>query len=184
MAPIRVLQTPPPLPFATISFSTNGHTTGTTGNNVYSFGSSQLMEVCTAATRIPASAALWLSEKLYRTAWVKNPYFRAIKELAVDSSPSSINLLVILATYFDIYTRSAEIETVTTVDEIRAAGFHAKITTGFGFRILYSPSKFYRLNDHHASHHIFLYFNYVICAYSFINRDPEPIFSFDVFKLP
>lgn len=146
------------LPSAAISLSTNGHTTGTTGNNVYSFGSSQLMEGYTATTMIPASAALRLSEKFYRTSRVENPFFRTIKKLTVNSSSSSTNLLVILATYFDIYTRSAEIKAVTTVDEISAAGFHAKITTSFGFRILYSPSRFYRLNDHRASHHIYFIF--------------------------
>ena len=78
--PFWVLRSPPPLPSATISFSTNGHTTGTTGNNVNSFGSSQPMDVGTAATTIPASAALRLSKKFYRTAGLAYPFFRMIKK--------------------------------------------------------------------------------------------------------
>ena len=80
MAPKRVLRSPPPLPSETISFSTNGHTTGTTGNKFYSFGSSQLMDVGTAATWIPASAVLRLSTKFYRTAGLAHPFFRMIKK--------------------------------------------------------------------------------------------------------
>ena len=135
MAPIRVLQTPPPLPFATISFSTNGHTTGTTGNNVYSFESSQLMEVGTAATTIPASAGLRLSKKFYRTAGLAHSFFRMVKKLAVDSSFSSANLAVTLVTYFDMHTCLATIAAMIAAHTIRAAVFHAMDTTGFGFRI-------------------------------------------------
>ena len=80
MAPKYVLRTPPPLPSATIYSSTNGHTTGPTGINVYSFGSYQLMEVGTAAEMISASAALRLLEKFYRKAMVINPFFRTIKK--------------------------------------------------------------------------------------------------------
>ena len=72
------------------------------------------MKVYTAATIIPGSKALRLSEKFYRTARVENPFFRTIKELVVDSSSSSTNLLVIFDTYFDIYAHSAEIEAVIT----------------------------------------------------------------------
>ena len=157
MAPKRVLRSPPPLPSATISVSTNGLTTGTTGNNVYSFGSSQLMDVGIAATTILVSAILRLSEKFYRTVRVANPFFRTIKELVVDFSFSSANLVVTLSTYIDMHTCSTNIKAIIAAHKmIRATVFHAEITTGFGFRIQYSTSIFYRLTKHRASHHISL----------------------------
>ena len=133
MAPKRVLRSPPPLPSETISFSTNGHTTGTTGNNVSSFGSSQPMDVGTAATKIPASTALRLSKKFYRTAGLVYPFFRMIKKKSSQSIP--LNLVVTLATYFDTHTCLAKIEAMIAAHTTRAAVFHAKIPSGFGFRI-------------------------------------------------
>ena len=72
--------------------------------------------------------------------WWQIPSSVRSKKLAVDSSFSSADLVVIIATYFDINARSAEIEATIAANTIRAADFHAEITPGFGFRIQYSTS--------------------------------------------
>ena len=93
------------------------------------------MDVGIAATTILVSAILRLSEKFYRTAGLAHPFFRMIKKLAVDSSFSSVNLVVTLATYFDMHPCLANIEAMIAAHTIHAAVFQAKITTGFDFRI-------------------------------------------------
>ena len=115
----------------------------------------------------------WKSASLLRGFWLQllfdcrkkilplndgdNPFFRPIEELTVDSSFSSTNLLVIIATNFDIHTRSAEMEAMIAANKIRAVVFHAEITPSFGFRMQYSTLIFFciiSLNT--ASHTVFL----------------------------
>ena len=108
----------------------------------------------------------WKSASLLRGFWLQllfdcrkkilplndgdNPFFRPIEELTVDSSFSSPTLLVIIATNFDIHTRSAEMEAMIAANKIRAVVFHAEITPSFGFRMQYSTLIFF------VSHTVFL----------------------------
>ena len=110
MAPRRVLQTPPPLPSATMAITKLGHTTGTSGNPLNTFGAFRLMEVGSSARTIRVPTALPMSEKPYRKAMVADIFFRKIKALALESDFSSADLVATIATYFDFNTGSAEIE--------------------------------------------------------------------------
>ena len=137
MAPRRVLQTPPPLPSATMAITKLGHTIGTSGNPLNTFGSFQLMEVGSSARTIRVPTALPMSEKPYRKAMVADIFFRKIKALALESDFSSADLVVTFATYFDFNTGSAEIESVAAANKIHDAVFCVENLIGLGFRNQY-----------------------------------------------
>ena len=123
MAPTRVLLTPPLLPFATMTFTNYGHTTGTSGTKTLSFGTFQLVKVGSSDGTIRVPSAIPMSEKPYRKAMVADLFFRKVKALAVDSAFSSADLVATIATYFDFNTSSAEIEAAKAAAGIRAAIF-------------------------------------------------------------
>ena len=134
MAPIRVLQTQPLLPSATMSFTNTCPTTGTSGTNTVSFGSFQLLKIGSSDGTIRVPSAIPMLEKPYRKSMVADLFFRKVKALAVDSAFSSADLVATIATCFDFNTSSAEIEAATAAERIRAAVFQVEYLTGLGFR--------------------------------------------------
>lgn len=147
MVPRRVLQNPPLLPSATMSFTNNIHTTGTAGENIISFESYQLMEVGTSSKAIWVPAALLILKKIYYKAIMTKLFFHKIKALAFDSSFSSSNLVATIVTYFNSNMNSVVIDAATSVNKIRAAVFHVENLTSLGSRNQYETPVFCRLNE-------------------------------------
>ena len=106
--------------------------TGTSGNNIISFGS--LMRVDTSDGMVRVLSAIPMSEKPYRKAMVADFFFQKIKALVVNSAFSSVDLVATIATYFDFNTSSVEIEEATTADKTSAAVFKVDYLASLGFR--------------------------------------------------
>lgn len=106
--------------------------TGTSGNNIISFGS--LKRVDTSDGMVRVLSDIPMSEKPYRKAMVADFFYQKIKALVVNSAFSSVDLVATIATYFDFNTCSAEIEAVAAVDKISAAVFKVDYFASLGFR--------------------------------------------------
>ena len=168
MVPTCVLQTPPPLPSATMYFTNNGHITGTSGTNTISFETFQLLRIGSSDGTIRVPSAIPMSEKPYLKEMVVDLFFWKIKSLAVNSVFSFADLVATIATYFNFNTSSVEIEAATAADRIRAAFFLVEYLTSLGFRNQYGTPVSYRPGDTWLAHLHYFTFRSALNAIPFI----------------